>query len=325
MTDPFNTGLPGDTVASSWQAAFAILFAFSICWAFWPEIRVLMRGRVPKFRLTSRMTLRLAAVLPFTIVLLAGGTKGPGGYSNRVAQFITALRSGLVVDDSGVVARYAETEAVRYFNIESSNIIAAARDSVTGSVAQITAMGAALTSTPYICAYIAADLPRAEPHEWTNHNVAATIERVAQTGSVLRVWVWYSETPYEVPNVSFDASVAEDTWVTLTAVTNSWPSTETVNGIACVRYDFSVPSGMVGTPLRPGYELSFGGYLPSSYLIAPSGGVLVSTNGVERLPYTGWVCEFPSPWGTNLQVRFSGGIAMEANWMGSNYTGRVTL
>ena len=30
MTDPFNTGLPGDTVASSWQGAFALLFLVSI-------------------------------------------------------------------------------------------------------------------------------------------------------------------------------------------------------------------------------------------------------------------------------------------------------
>jgi hypothetical protein len=324
MTDPFNTGLPSDAV-SSWQWAFAVLFLLSICWVFWPELCTLLRGRIPRFRLTSRLTLRLAMVLPLTIVLLVGGTKGPGGYSARLVQFITALRSGLVVDDSGVVARYAETEAIRYFNSESSNMIAAARDSVTDSVALITAMGVALTSTPYICAYISADLPRAEPHQWTNHNVAATIERVDQTGGVLRVWIWYSEEPFQAPDVAFDASVADGTWVTLTAVTNSWPSTETVNGIACVRYDYNVPAEMVGTPMRPEYELSFGGYTLSSYLIAPSGGVLVNTNGVDTLPYTGWVFAWPDPWGTNLQVRFAGGIAVEANWMGSNYTGRVTL
>lgn len=322
MIDVLHTGLPGE------QGVYLLCLSLllSMAWVWKRELTDIFRGRFSLLEWKSlRQAWRMAIAVWIACVLTVGGTKGPDGQSGRLSQFITALISGQVVDDSGVVARYAEAEAIRYFNLESSNIIAAARDSVTGSVAQIVGMGAALTSTPYICAYIAADLPRAEPRQWTNHNVAATIERVAQTGGVLRVWVWYSEAPFQVPNVVFDASVSDGTWVTMTPVTNSWPSTEIIAGTPCVRYDFRVPDGMVGTPLRPEYELSFGGYTPSSYLIAPSGGVLISTNGVERLPYTGWVRQWPAPWGTNLQVRFSGGIALEAYWMGTQYTGRATL
>lgn len=321
MTDPFQTGLPSDASFHSWQAALLCMFSVSLVWAFWPQLRSLLRGCAP--RLDRRIKVRLLLVLPVTVALMVGGTKGPWGYASaRVSQFITALRSGLVIDDSGVVARFAETEAIRYFNEESQSIIDAAHDSVTDSVARITALGVALTGTPYTCAYIAADLPRADPHQHTNHNVAATIERVDSTGSVVRLWVWFSEEPFERPNLKFQASVADNVWINMSAITNSWPNTETVNGIACVRYDFAMPGGMSGTPLRPTYELSWGGYGTNDYLIVPAGGVLVSTNNVETLPRSGWVRSWPAPWGTNLAVRFAGGVAIEANWMGTNYVGR---
>ncbi|MEI6210931.1 MAG: hypothetical protein WCR06_04830 [bacterium] len=321
MNDPFNTGLPDER----WMTAFAVFFAFSFCWAFWREIKTLLRGQLPTVReLRQRLGLRLAIVFALAVVCMSGGTKGPGGYaSNRIAQYITALRSGLVVDDSGVVARFTESEAIRYFNDENGAIVAAARDSVSNSVATITAFGVALTSAPYTVAYVSADLSRASPGVLTNHNVAATIERVDMTGGVLRVWVWYSETPFEPPNISFDASVADGTWVTLVAVTNSWPTTTSINGADCVRYDFSVPAGMVGVPLRPNYELAWGGYGTNDYLIVPIGGLLVSTNGVECAPYTGWDRSWPEPWGTNLAVRYVGGVAVQATYNGSNYVGRV--
>ena len=325
MNDPFNTGLPGYSVASSWQTAFALFFLFSFCWAFWKEIRTLLHGRLPTLHeLRRNLGLRLATVFALTMVCMSGGTKGPGGYaSNRIAQFITALRSGQVVDDSGVVAQFAESEAVRYFNMESQGIIDAASNSAAASIAQINALGSNLVANPFTCAYIAADLPRAEPGVITNHNVDATLERATMTGSVIRAWIWYSQTPFQSPNVSVDASVSVSNWVTLVSVTNSWPNMTTVNGVPCVEYDFLVPDGMKGVPLRPNYELAWGGFNPAQYLTVPSGGLLVSTNNVSCLPYTGWDTNWPSPWGTNLQVQYVGGVAVKAIYKGTNYTGVV--
>jgi hypothetical protein len=118
------------------------------------------------------------------------------------------------------------------------------------------------------------------------------------------------------------ASIAEGSWVELVPITNTWPATEAVGALDCYRYDFAVPAGMAGVPFKPAYDVLFGGPLPEQYLRVPETGVIVTTNGVDLAPYTGWDAACAAPF-TNLSVRYVGGIAVEAIAAGTNYTGVV--
>ena len=271
-----------------------------------------------------RLPVHTLAALSLLMVwgTLYGGTKS----APRVvlAQFVTALRSGGLLDASGRIAAAAAAAAVAAVADESAGIVAAASNTVADAQATFNGLADGLTNSAYSVAYIALDFPRAEAHSHTNHNIAATIERLESLdGSNLVAWVWFSEEPAIAPQLVFDASVAEGLSVRLVSITNSYPNTVEIDGVPCISYRMDVPSAMRGIPLRPNYELEFGG--PADPLLAPSGGVLVSTNGVEHLPFTGWDTAHPEPWGADLAVRYAGGIAVEAIWRGTNYTGRVDL
>ena len=109
------------------------------------------------------------------------------------------------------------------------------------------------------------------------------------------------------------------TWATLAATTNFWPATETVDGVECVRYRYEIPAGVVGTPLKPQYEVAFGGYLADQYLSVPETGVVVDVGGLEHLPYTGW--DDYSEGTNSVLVRYVGGIAVEAVVNGESIKG----
>lgn len=253
---------------------------------------------------------------------LYGGTKSAPRVA--LAQFVTALRSGGILDASGRIAAAAAAAAVAAVADESAGIVAAASNSVAEAQATFDGLADGLTNRVYTTAYIALDLPRAEAHSHTNHNIAATIERLeCVDGSNLVAWVWFSEEPAIAPQLAFDASVAEGASVRLVSITNTYPDTVEIDGVPCISYRMDVPAAMRGVPLRPNYELEFGG--PSDPLIVPAGGVLVETNGVLHLPFTGWDLAHPEPWGADLAVRYAGGIAVEAVWRGTNYAGRVEL
>jgi hypothetical protein len=265
---------------------------------------------------------RWIAALALLAFVLVGADKGGAPTSARIAQFVTALRSGLLLDDSGQIGSAATMAAVQAFESETQAIIDAAFNVVAAAQADFDAAAFTLTNRNLTVAYIAMDLPRAEPNTHTNSNIAVTIERVQQVGSSnLVAWVWFSEEPAVAPTLAFDASIASNTWVRLTSITNSYPDETEINGVPCVSYTFSIPVEMRGTVLRPEYEVGFGGSDPVDYLIIPRDGVLIQTNGVSRYPFTGWDYSYPDPFGTNLSVRYSGGVAVEANFYGTNYTG----
>jgi hypothetical protein len=277
-------------------------------------------GRLPRLPRDGRWAL---------LVVIAAGTlcaQKPGTTRTILARFVTALRSGALLDDSGRIAALSTVAVTAYYTDAAAQIVAAASNTVVGAQAQFDGLAEVLTNRTLTVAYIAMDLPRAEAHSATNHNLAASIERVTYDSPTnLTAWVWFSEAPAVEPLVAFDASVSAGSWTRLVAVTNSYPSTVEVDGIPCVAYTFALPAPMRGIVLRPEYELSFGGSGTNDYLVIPSGGVLVETNNVPRLPYTGWDREHPAPYGTNLQIRYAGGVAVQALWMGTNYTGVVTL
>lgn len=254
---------------------------------------------------------------------LYGGSKTMPSGRTVLARFVTALRSGVLLDDSGRIGATAVLAATQAFDRETAAIVAAATNVVAAADSAFAAAAFALTNRNLSVAYIAADLPRAEPHSHTNHNLAATIERVGCDGGTnLLAWVWFSEEPAVGPVVSFDASTQDGVWTRLTSVTNSYPDTLDINGVPCVEYRFEVPAGMRGVVFRPEYEVGFGGSREADYLLVPAGGVLVETNAVPLLPYTGWDAACGGAF-SNLAVRYSGGVAVEAVAVGTNYTGRA--
>jgi hypothetical protein len=233
-----------------------------------------------------------------------GWTKGPVSVGSVKAQFITALASGGIVDVSGLVASTTESETVAAFADFAVEIVSAASQTVVNAQGDIDDVAFLITNETRQVVYIASDLPRADPLQHTNHNIAATVERVRQNGdgTELSLWCWYSEEPVVAPGVCAEIDAGAG-WLQLEAITNYYPAIESINGVPCVRYDFAVPSDSRQVVFRPSYELGFGG--TDTPLLVPDGGVTVETNGATRLPFTGTDSYFTG----RVEVVYHGGIA----------------
>ena len=281
------------------------------------------------FKQIKNMPLSTRIVLGVMIcwAVYVGGTKppGPGPGSARVAQLVFALSGGGIVDPSSVIGTATQLAAIEMFNAETASIVAAASNIVADALADYAALTNQLTSGNYSVAYVGYDFPRADPPASTNHNITATIQHVSSSGTTngLSVWIYFSAAPATNVNVYLQASVADGEWIELPPGTNTWPATEVINTLPCVRYDYTVPPGMRGVPLKPFVDLKFGGYSPGQYLSVSDVGVIVVTNGVDCAPYTGWDASHPDPF-SNLAIRYIGGVAVEAVASGTNYAGVVT-
>lgn len=244
--------------------------------------------------------------------------RSKGWISPRFRQLLTTTVDGQVKDLSGTVASGISASALDQLNAESAEITEAALTVTTNAEARCVALTNQLLNAEYDVAYISLDLPRGTPAE-TNHNIMITFEQVAQTSSNLTAWVWFSEMPATNVDVYVECSINGVSWPLLAPVTNSYPDTELIGAVDCIKYIYEIPSAISGTPLKPNYEISFGGYQADQYLSVSEDGVVVSTNGVDCLPFTGWD-DFTS--GTNsLLVRSIGGIAVEAIYNGVSIKG----
>lgn len=269
---------------------------------------------------------KTALALMLVWATYVGGTKEQSPASSRISQLVVALSGGGLDDPSGVIGTATQLAAIQMFNDETAGIVSAASNVIYNALGEYASMTNRLASTNLSVAYIGYDLPRASPPVSTNHNITATIVRTAQdaTTNTLSAWVYFSETPETNVNVFLQASVAEGVWSELVPVTNYYPATTTIDSLPCFRYDYTIPTGMRGVPLKPETDLKFGGFASDQYLSVPASGVVVTTNNVATTPYTGWDYVHPEPWGTNLAVRYVGGIAVEAIIRGTNYLGRIT-
>lgn len=262
---------------------------------------------------------RALAVVGFGVAVLWGGEKpGPVTPPQDIVEILTLRADGSLRDLSGQVAPGIQAKAVSDYIGASAQIVSAADAILDQARLDCVALTNQLLTADYSAAYIALDLPRGTPVE-TNHNIMISFERVEQTATNLTAYVWFSEAPATNVTVNVEYSLAEGVWSTLPAVTNSFPTTYSVSGVDCYRYCYAIPDGISGTPLRPQYEVEFGGFAPSQYLSVPEEGVVVSTNGVDCLPYTGW--DDYSAGEDTLLVRYVGGIAVEAVYQGEPIKG----
>lgn len=259
------------------------------------------------------------AVVGVGVAIIYGGDKpGPITPPQDIVELLTMRFDGSLRDLSGTVASGVQARSVLDYIAASSNLVHAADVVIEQARLDCIALTNQLLTTDYDIAYLGLDLPRGTTTA-TNHNILVSFQRVEQSGAQLDALVWFSEMPTTNVNVFAEYSIAEGTWATLSATTNFWPSTETVDGVECVRYRYEIPAGVVGTPLKPQYEVAFGGYRADQYLSVPETGVVVSTNGVDCLPYTGW--DDYSEGTNSVLVRYVGGIAVEAIINGTSIKG----
>lgn len=250
------------------------------------------------------------AVVGVGVAVMFGGDKpGPVTPPQDIVELLTIRFDGSLRDLSGTVASGVQARSVLDYIAASSNLVHAADVVIEQARLDCIALTNQLLTTDYDIAYLGLDLPRGTPSE-TNHNILVSFQRVEQSGSQLDALVWFSEMPTTNVNVFAEYSLAEGVWTSLQPTTNFWPDTETVDGVECVRYRYDIPAGVVGTPLKPQYEVAFGGYRADQYLSVPETGVVVDVGGLEHLPYTGW--DDYSEGTNSVLVRYVGGIAVEA-------------
>jgi len=193
------------------------------------------------------------AVVGVGVAVMFGGDKpGPITPPQDIVELLTMRFDGSLRDLSGTVASGVQARSVLSYIEQSSNIVHAADAVIEAARLECIALTNELLSTDYDVAYLGLDLPRGTTTA-TNHNVLVSFQRVEQSGSQLDALVWFSEMPTTNVDVFAEYSIAEGTWATLSATTNFWPSTETVDGVECVRYRYNIPAGVVGTPLKPQY------------------------------------------------------------------------
>ena len=262
---------------------------------------------------------QVCMILGFGLAVIFGGDKPSGPIiPAEIIEILTLRPDGSLTDLSGKVASGVQSQAISDYIAASGSLVTNAAVIVEQARIDCIGLTNTLLQADYDVAYIALDLPRGTPTA-TNHNISITFQKIEQTTTNLDALIWFSEMPTTNVDVYVEYSITEDAWATLSPVTNYWPATETVDGVECVRYRYNIPAGIAGTPLKPNYDISFGGYEAGQYLSVPETGVVVTTNGVDCLPFTGWD-DYSS--GTNsLLVRYVGGIAVEAVINGESIKG----
>ena len=249
------------------------------------------------------------------LVLVAAWYSSPSASSKgwvpspRFLQLLTTTNGGQIKDLSGTVASGITAASLAQLNAESAQITEAALTTTTNAYAQCVALTNQLLQADYDIAYLSLDLPRGTPAE-TNHNIMITFEQTVQTPTNFTAWVWFSQMPATNVDLYVEYSIDGISWPLLAPVTNSYPATEPIGSVECIKYIYTIPATISGVPLKPQYDIAFGGYKDGQYLSVASEGVVVTTNGVACLPYTGWD-DYSS--GTNsLLIHYTGGIADEA-------------
>jgi hypothetical protein len=258
---------------------------------------------------------RAALLLALAAVVMYGGSKT---LPQPILELLTILRDGTLVDLSGKVASGQQARAIKAFIEQIDDELSVADGVIEQARLDCVALTNQLETADYSVAYISLDLPRGIPSE-PNHNIMVAFERVEQSSTLLTAYVWFSETPVTNVNVHVEYSIAEGIWALLSPLSNSYPDTEQVNGIDCYVYEYEIPQSIVGVPLKPQYEIEFGGFTEGQWLSVPESGVVVDVDDVSYMPYTGWD-EFED--GEDLlRVRSVGGIAVEAVYNGITYKG----
>lgn len=315
------------------QAALFFLIVLISVWEV-PRCRALFRSWTPPL---------LERMLVFCMIACYaawGVTKSTlPAASDRLGNWLLASAGRLIGDESGVVAESAQAAAVEAYEAETAGIIATVSNSLQAATARLTSLTNALSTNNVSAFYVVLDTPRDFPGYVTNHNLAVTQERMAMTGTnVLSVWFRYSWSVSTSAVITVRCYTATNRYCDLTSVSNTFPNTQTVThsdgvSVQCYRYDFDASElNLTAAPMAvvPPYEATFGG-TDGAPFECPGTGLEVmahvagESSATTNVGLTGWVGNWGGDWGTNLQIRCKGGVAVEARWHGTNITGEVSL
>ena len=252
--------------------------------------------------------------------VMCAWTKGPvvNPESRYISQFVLALVSGGVRDDSGVVAEQTQINTVAAFVDLAEEMLVTASNELVNTSQRFDALKDQLTNNTQPIVYIQSFFPRADPYvALTNHNLAALAMKQSTSGSVLSRWIYFSEALAEEPTLYAEADVGGG-YVRLEQITNSWPSTELVDGVECVRYDYSLPEGMRGVVFSPDFDLRFGSE-ENGLQIGAGGLEMVDDNNVSHLGANGWVTMCDG----RVEVLHKGGVAVRVKINGAEVTNGV--
>lgn len=283
-------------------------------------IIVVKSNRVWRGKLAAAPTWKKGlAVLGFACAVLFGGEKPGPNLPSEIVEILSWRESdGGLNDVSGKVVSGIQIKALDHFVNEQHVIVNSASNVIEQARLDCIALTNKLLTTDYRIVYVSYDVPRGTP-DTPNHNIMVNWEKVEQTPSNITCYAWFSLMPETNVNIYAQYSIRENENINLVPLTNSWPTTYNVGGVDCVKYVYAIPSAISGVTLKPDYEVKFGGYAPGEYLKVPEDGVIVTTNGVDVLPFTGYKTMLVDT--NQVTLRIAGGIVTELTINGVTYKG----
>lgn len=269
--------------------------------------------------LHTRLDRQITAVFVAAIMML-GWTKGPIVDPSRrhLSQFVMALVTGGIRDDSGVIAEQTQLNTVDAFIQLADNMLVAASNRFVEAGSRIDTLKVQLTNNPPPVVYIQSFYPREDPYvSLTNHNIAVLAMRQSTTSNVLSRWIYFSNELANEPVLYAEADVGGG-YARLTEITNTYPDTVQIDGAPCVRYDYQLPPSLVNVVLSPDFDLRFGS-LENGLQIGPGGLEMIDSSSASHMGTDGWItlCD------GRVQVLHAGGVAVRVKIDGQTVTNGV--
>jgi len=251
--------------------------------------------------------------------VVAGWTKGPvtPEGARPLFNFIMALRGGGITGDDGVLARKAELETIAAYLDYSDAMISSGSNALADANARFDAAEQTLLADTSEIVYIQCFFPRSDPTAaLTNHNIAVLAMQQTTVSNVLSRWIYFSDELAQEPTLYAEVDLGGG-WTRLEQITNSWPSTELVQDVPCVRYDYRLPDALSGLVVAPDFDLRFGSELNG--LQIGEGGTIVTDNTGDNLGYD----ETDNLFNGRVKVHYRSGVAVRVDIDGQTVTNGV--
>lgn len=253
-------------------------------------------------------------------IVMCGWTKGPvvNPASRHISQFILALVTGGIRDESGVVAEQTQLNTVDAFIALSDAMLDDCSNSFVSASAQFDALSDKLTNNAPPVVSIQSFYPREDPYvSLTNHNLAVLAMQQTVYSNTLSRYIYFSNELTTAPSLYAEADAGAG-YVRFTEITNTYPATVQIDGVPCVRYDYRLPEGMQGLVFSPDFDLRFGS--DENGLQIGSGGLeMIDTSDTSHLGSSKWITLCNG----RVKVLHKGGVAVRVNIDGQTVTNGV--
>lgn len=260
-----------------------------------------------------RAGLRPARLVWFLLILVPvvfGSIKPPAQTYDMI---LRTLRNGKILDPAHTLATEVEKDVVEQFAVEQAKAITNLSSQVNTYLATVRALTNQLHGVKKC--YLGMDIPRSIPGEHVSLNPSGTFEQFEVDGEGFAVaYHSFNRSFTRAPILRFPIRYG-DTWYLANVLSNSFPTTVTVNGAECVKYFLKLPTELRGVPLKPIYELKWGSATTNIPLMVGGLGIRVASGSVTNVPFTGTDTNTIAS-GT-LEIDYHGGIAIRARLNGT--------